>query len=105
MSSSSIDEIPPVIREIFDNPKPEDWIVVYYLTDDRKVLAKANFLFEGRERKYQKEVVGLVDGQFHEAFIVYEGRTARHYPNKDYSLQLVSAGQHFFMTFEGELIP
>jgi uncharacterized protein (UPF0248 family) len=107
-SSFSIDVgsyIPDVVREIFEHPKAEDWFVVYYLTRDKKVIAKHTFLFKGRDQRYQAKCVSDADGLFREVFIVYRGQTARYTPSKEYSLQTVEMGQHFYMTIQGEIIP
>lgn len=107
-SSFSIDigsYIPDSVREIFDNPKAEDWFVVFYLTRDRKIITKQTFLFEGKDKRYQRKCVSEVDGIFREVFIVYRAQTARYTPNKEYSLKEVEMGQPFYMTIKGEIIP
>jgi hypothetical protein len=107
-SSFSIDVgsfIPDSVREIFNNPKAEDWFVVFYLTRDRKIITKQTFLFEGIEQTYRRECVSEVDGIFREVFIVYRGQTARYQPDDEYSLQNVVMGQPFYMTIKGDIIP
>ncbi len=107
-SSFSIDvgsHIPDSVRKIFDNPKAEDWFVVFYLTRDRKIITKQTFLFEGIEQTYRRECVSEVDGIFREVFIVYRGQTARYQPDDAYSLQNVVMGQPFYMTIKGDIIP
>jgi len=104
-SCSTKDFIPDSVREIFEHPKAEDWFVVYYITRDRKVIAKHTFLFKGRDKRYQAKCVSDADGLFREVFIIFRAQTARYTPSKEYSLQTVEMGQHFYMTIQGEIIP
>jgi hypothetical protein len=104
-SSCSIDEIPECIREIFNNPKAEEWFCVFYITRDKKIIAQHSFLFKGRDKTYRQRCVSAADGIFREAYIIFLGNTARYVPHEDYSLKEVEVGQHFYMSINGEIIP
>jgi hypothetical protein len=106
-SSSNIEDdlIPDCVREIFDNPAAEDWFVVYYLTRDKKVIAKHAFLFKGRDKSYRQKCVSAADGIFRYVYIIFKGQTARYHPAPEYSLKEVTMGQEFFMSIKGEIIP
>ncbi len=104
-SSHSIEELPECIREIFDNPKAEDWFTVYYITRDKKIIAQHSFLYKGRDRIYRQECVSQADGYFHELYIIYLGQSARYQPNEGYSLDNVEVGQRFYMSINGEIVP
>ena len=105
MSSSSTEEIPECIREIFDNPLPEAWFDVYYIARDSKIIAQHKFLFKGRDINYKQECVSQADGIFAEVYVIFEGRTARRVPRKGYPLREVTLGQRFYISITGEIIP
>ena len=104
LSSSNTDHIPKKIRQIFDEPDTEKWVVVYYLTADSHIIARATFLFEGRDKVYKEVCEASVSGTLARVVIVFRTKTKQYDVGEGY-LRTVKKGQPFKMTINGEIIP
>lgn len=76
-SSSSTDDIPQKVRDLFSGRQPEDFVRVVGVDEDGVILARAQWVFVGRNRIYRDSVIAENTGTCTEAVIMYEGRSMK----------------------------
>ncbi len=104
-SSSSTDEIPERIRQIFEGAHPEDWFQVYFLTSESTIMARTQWLFEGRERTYRDITYAEGPGTCTQVVVVFKGKTNRTENYTENKHKNVLKGEPIRVQIKGDLIP
>ena len=104
-SSSNTDEIPERIRQIFEGTHPEDWFQVYFLTNESTIIARTQWLFEGRERTYKDITTAEAPGTCTQVVVIFKGKTHRTDNWTQEGHKNIVKGEPIRVQIKGDLIP
>lgn len=107
-SSSNIEEkdyIPQWVRDIVDSKGPENFFTAHYLNEDDDILVSRQWLFEGRNKRYEGSAIVINSGRCVSCLVTYQGRTNYISPEDVIPGKIVEPGESIIVTLIGAFIP